>query len=665
MYASRVITPGSKFTPAGFQFSAINPNLPADFIDVEKEALDRADEIKIVSKKLGQHLTEEERAGYLRGIGIEPTQALLRQIEASAVRDPEAVRRIISSALVSNPEWNAVMMQGAQARVYNLPEETVDQVLLQIVKDEAQVYTPEVLAQLDAETKKELLSEEVAANERRRILEIVETSKSGTMSWSLDRSVTMIPGQGGVGRGTKAFPVEGVSYPSSGRPFLTDAWSIDSHVGSIAEITKALNTPGNEGGPQGAQRAAYQKELQEHTNTLKDILSKVADSPEFIKGVENIVSNDKIGLPPAGSSSMFAVNVDSGIISNVKTPIENFYNAAKRAGVPGFESIPMKTVNGKKVEDWAGAAQRILKNFNPSWVDVTGADRNKQLLADATNRLFYDKDDTGKQARNSVFGGLIQKQLTGGKTEVEATYRSMNGGIYDKLNDAVTGRVMSAPNNFSIVEGADANGKPKFGRQTVDQYLSKLDRSAYDVSKAKIKYPERNVLGDRSSFVLEVPSKTSKEPASVLISTDIQGQTYPELTQLLEENVENMSKKKTGVDPQGNPQFNSEADRDAYRRSLFEVVTAKYSSELSVLNSFAAVDNQEDIDISIPVQGEKGTVYLKAKVDKILDDQNATTGDYIYQAQLFNQDGSVKKYISGGTPEQLLYNIDTALKQAK
>jgi len=647
MYASRVIAPGSKFTPAGFQFSSINPNLPADFIDVEKEALNRADEIKIVSKKLGQHLTEEERAGYFRQLGIDPTQGLLKQVEEASQRDPAAVRRIISSALVNNPEWSAVINQGAEARVFNLSEETVDGALSSLVKNEMQAYPPEVLAELDLETKKKLLSQEVADSERARILEVVETSKSGTISYSLDRMISSIPG--GKGGGSRNFPIEGVSYASSGSAILSDAWSVDSHVGSIAEITKALNTPGDEGGPRGTQRAQYQRELQEATNLLKNTLSKIADSPEFMKELEATISNS---IPRMST------------VSTETNRIRNFYLSAQRAGVRGFESFPTKMVDGKEMTDWAGATQRILKNFDPSWVDVTGADRNKQLLADAVNSLFYDKDDTGKKARNSVFGSLIQKQLTGGKTEVETIYRYMESGIYDKLNEAVTGRVMSAPNDFSVVEATDANGTPKFGRQTVDEYLSKLDRSAFDVAKAKIKYPERNVLGDRSSFVLVVPSKTGKEPATVLIASGIEGHTYPELNTLLEENVRDLSRGKP-LDAQGNPQFNSEADNNAYRRSLFQVVTAKYSRELRLLNSFAAVDNQEDIIISIPVEGEKGTIYLKTEIDKILDDKNSTTGNYIYQAKLFNQDGSVKKYISGGTPEQLLYNIDIALKQAK
>jgi len=646
MYASRVITPGSKFTPAGFQFSAINPNLPADFIDVEKEALDRADEIKKVSQEFGRYLTTDEKAAMLRQIGVEPSEALLKQLSETETRDPKAVMAVITNALASNPQWNEVLVQDAQASVFGLGEEDVDRLLMQ-------KYPPEFLIEMDLQSKKGILAKEVFEEKKQGIINTVMASKAGTHKYKLTFNVQNIPGGTGGGGGSPHNP-DGLNFTGNDKAFLNESWSMESHVSSIVSSLQSLTGPN---APKGQAYAVVDQQNKANIATLKNVLTDFANSPAKKNFVENGLALD-VKAGGYGPTDYYEV------IGNQKAVLE-FYKAAKSAGIPGFESTPMrvsKTDDKTEVVDWDAAVTRILNNYDISWSNTSSGDRKRLQLADATDSLF---------AKDDKLGGALSQYVRGDKKEVATTVRTMQGGSYDDINAHYTRRVKANAPDFSIVSSGSLDGKPVFG-DTIEEFIGGLKAADYDVANYEVRFLETNPLSDRPTYALVVPGKVNKLGLKIpdrveIIASGNVGETAPDVIKFMEEKANKLESSAEQINEFGDPIFKQESQTREYTRLRFEVVSSLYSSQLGQLNMFRAADNAKDVTLIYPVPAEKAEGgFIKILVDKTEDRNNSGTSDYIYTAHMLKpgqSKGSALR-IQAASPEELLYRIHQDVKQA-
>ena len=648
MFKAQIRQGESKFTPAGFQFARINSQLPVDYIDVEKEALDRAEKIKKVSTEFGVYLTGEQKASKLREIGIEPTEALMKQITETETRDPAAVRAVLANALASNAQWNEVLAQEARTNVFRLPQEDIDDLLLQ------KAYPLEVLAEMDYRTKQGVLAEEVFKERKQSIINSVVASTAGTHKYKINLDVQNIPGGAGGGGGKDPHNPDGLIFTGDDRVFLSESWSMESQVNSIASSLQSLTGPN---APKGQAYAVVDQQNKAKIATLKNVLTEFANSP----AKNNFVAN---GLALDVKAGGIGPNKYYEVIGNQKAVLE-FYKAAKSAGIPGFESTPMRAseTDGKtQVVDWDGAVTRILNNYDISWSNTTSGDRKRLQLADATDNLF---------AKDDRLGGALSQYVRGDKKEVSTTVRTMQGGSYDDINAHYTRRVKANATDFSIVSSGSLDGKPVFG-DTIEDYIGELKAADYDVANYEIRFLETNPLSDRPTYALVVPGKVNKSGVKIpdrveVIASGNVGETAPDAIKFMEEKANKLESKATQVNEFGDPSFKQESQTREYTRLRFEVVSSLYSSQLGQLNMFRSADNAKDVTLIYPVPAEKAEGgFIKILVDKTEDRNNSGTSDYIYTAHMMKpgqSKGSALK-IQAASPEELLYRIHQDVKKA-
>jgi hypothetical protein len=636
MFKARMRQGESKFTPNGFQFGSISSRLPVDFIDVEKEAMARAEEVKKVSQSFGTYLTEAERTGALTALGIDPTEALMKELRSSETRDPAVVQAVLANAMANNSQWNEFLAQESETAVFGLGEKSVDALLSQKMPIES-------LAQLDLGSKKAILAQEVMAEKKQSIINMVRASKEGTFSFKIDQKIQAMPGASGGGPGGfKPFQPEGLNFTGNDKAFITPSWTMEGHVKSIVSSLQVLAGPN---APRGQAYALEDQDNKSKIATLKNVLTQFSNSDAKKDFVANGLALD-VKAGGVGPDRYYEV------IANQKA-ITEFYKAAKSAGIPGFEAIPMrasKTDGKTQVVDWDSAVTRILNNYDIAWSNQTGGDRKRTILAEATDNLF---------AKDDKLGGALNNFVRGGNKEVSTTVRTMQGGMYDNINKHYTDRVKSNSADYAIVSSGSLDGKPVFGA-TIDEYLGGLNKSKYKVADYEVRFLETNPLTDRPTYALVVPGVAGTPPLIQVIASGNPGQNAPDIVKSLEQHANKLEKKAITRNGFGDPDFKTEAERQEYVRARAEVVQSMYSSQLSQLNMFRAADNARDIQVIYPVPAEKAEGgYIKIIVDKTEDRDNSGTSDYIYTAHILKpgQTKTTALKIQGASPEELLYRI--------
>lgn len=656
LYLSRMRQGESRFTPAGFEFSGISSALPTDYIDVNKELLDRAEEVKKVSVKIGKYVDRETTKKYLASLGLTPDDALVKQVESVQNRDRKLVQEVLMNAMANNPMMQQVISQEAQAAAFNLAPEQVTTALMSISnKAGIPKYSPEIVSQLDERAQKDILAQEIAAERRSSAINMAVNAKSGRLDYSLESTIQNLPkGEGSRKGGFDVDDLSSAVLTGDGGAYAQQSFNSEEFMTEYSKLKASVTLPGNQGGLMGPAREQAVRKLMEYKTLYSNMTQSFVTTKEFEKYLSENTPNYKKG--EYTKNTEFTRN------------LQRLYDAGKKAGIKIFNEIPTvptgKEINGRPemVPNWTAAAKMVMYSMNPDWLDTSGGDAKKKVFAEAINNVFGEE--------NSL-GSTMDSYFAGGKKEISITPKILRGGVMDKASKYLTENVKANLDDWGIVAGLDGMGNVQFKNETMSEFFANQNpkvRANYDFTNYEIRELEVDPANGRSTFGLVVPPNAKNPNGKPLVFTiaSRQGEAMPERIGYYSNFISDLEKQAKSTTSSGEPVFNDPAKETSYARAKLKVVSSAYKDALEIMNllrtnsmSFDANPSTTALEapVSFPIAG--GTVGGIVKL--IQDIDNPATGSYIYSLALKNREGKTLNIITGDSPENTIYRAHTYL----
>lgn len=607
-YLKSMYTGDSKFEPGvGFRFGRIGSSLPTDMQDLTKIALDSASKVETFVKSVGFIQTREQTKKKLQELGLPASDAILEQLDEKTIRDPKKVRAVVYSALMTNPEVRQFIQQEAGATSRAIPADQLDATLA------AYKVPAEVSFNLSEEAKRALLAEKISDEKVTNTIAVAEGATAGTLSVKYKESLTNIQWDNSSPGGPRS-TMPGLVVEGSGLAVVQDTWNFQDWAAGIgttkAQLSKA-RTP--------AEKKLLQEKLDREENFFKNMLTgyiKTSDHADLVKEL-------KSSRNPYNSA---------------RNSIENFYKAARQAGLAGFSEIP-RDPNTKQIL-WEAALDRILYSASPEWLDESSGGKGKKLLVEAADKFF-----------SGAIGERIQTVVTRGKEQVSLAPQTLDGGIFTPANEYLTSLVRQNQGNFGLIEKLSGTGEYEYG-QDLNTFLEgarQKYKGSHDVDNYKIRMFKDDFGQGPGVMAVVLPGKNGHQEIVRPIGSK-GSMPLGEVNALIAEQVAKLESKAART-PDGTPVFETEAENRNYSLGLGKVVESIYKTELDALMQMRDTGALK-MSTVLPA-GRDFSQRVPAVIERVLDTDDPDSGSYIYRITVTGK--TATKVLEAPTPRDVMY----------